>query len=128
MEDSEPVSAAADGGSSTGGLIGLGSLVLIGVYVVFGLLMNEYWIAWIPLVLAIVAVLVSRVDWFDGVGSKAGILRALGYLLGILGALTLIEDLRFADSQLDSVIEVVGAVIGYAGFAMAFLGARSIKP
>jgi hypothetical protein len=127
MEESEATAGDAAGGGSPGGLVGLGALVLIGVYLVFGLLMNEYWVSWLALSAAIVAVLVSRVDWFDGLGSKAGLLKALGYLLGIIGALTIIEDLRFAGSVLDSVVEVAGALIAYVGFVMAFLGARSIS-
>jgi hypothetical protein len=54
-------------------------------------------------------------------------MKVLGYVIVIVGALTIIEDIRFAEGVLDEVLGVIGALVAYVGFAMAFMGTRQIK-
>jgi len=115
-------------GSPTG-MVALGGLVLVGTYLVFGLILNDYWVGWITVLLAISAVLLLRVDrtFIEKLAPVPVLAKIVGYLLAILGLLALIEDLRFADGTLNEFPDVIGALAAYAGYVIAFLGARSIK-
>jgi hypothetical protein len=55
------------------------------------------------------------------------VMKSLGYAIAIYGAIALIYDLRYIGDALDEVSEVIGALVSYAGYLLAFLGARSIK-
>jgi hypothetical protein len=110
-------------------MVSLGGLILIAGYLVFGLLANEYWVAWLPLLLAVFAVLLPRFDhgFVVKIAELPVLMKAIGYAIAIIGGFTLIEDIRFAGSTLDEFIEIIGALVAYAGFGFAFAGARSIK-
>jgi UDP-N-acetylmuramyl pentapeptide phosphotransferase/UDP-N-acetylglucosamine-1-phosphate transferase len=110
-------------------MVSLGGLILIVGYLVFGLLANEYWVAWLPLLLAVFAVLLPRIDngFVEKIAELPVLMKAIGYAIAIIGVFTLIEDVRFAGSTLDEFIEIIGALVAYAGFGFAFVGARSIK-
>jgi hypothetical protein len=111
------------------GMVALGGIVLIATWLVFGVLLNDYWIGWLALLLAVVAVLLLR-----GSGSFAEkiapipvLAKTIGYLLALIGVFALVEDLRFADGTLNEFPDVIGALASYAGYVIAFMGARSIK-
>lgn len=125
-----PETAVAGVGTSTSGasLVMIGGGLLIVGYLLFGLILNEYWVSWLPLLLAIIAVLLPRIDrsFVEKFAPIGAVTKAVGYLLAIMGVVSLAEDIRFAGSQLDSFVEILGAIVAYAGFAAAYLGARSI--
>lgn len=111
------------------GLVAFAGMVIVAVWLIFGVLANTYWVAWLAVVPAIAAVLLPRVD-------RAGVeryhplpllMKVLGYTIALVGVLTIIEDVRFAGNVLNEVFEVIGALVAYAGFAMAFVGARQIE-
>jgi len=115
--------------SSPTGMVALGGLVLIGTYLVFGLFLNDYWVGWLALLLSISAVILARVDrtFLESLAPVPVLTKIVGYLLAIIGLLALIEDIRFADGTLNEFPDVIGALAAYAGYALAFVGARSIK-
>ena len=78
--------------------------------------------------LAVLAVLLPRIsrESVEKIADVSVLMKAVGYGLAIIGAFTIIEDLRFLDSALDDFTEIIGALVAYAGFILAFLGARSI--
>ena len=129
-EQSSNVSSTTDSGfGSPAGMVTLGATVLVGTYVIFGLLLNDYWVSWIAMLLAISALLLSRVDtaFIENVAPMAVLTKVIGYLLAIIGVLAIVEDLRFADGTLNEFPDVIGALAAYAGYVLAFLGARTIK-
>jgi hypothetical protein len=129
----EPASETARGAQldmgSGEGMVALGSLVLIGTWIIFGLFLNDYWIGWLALLFAVSAVLLLRVDkgFIEKLAPTAVLTKLLGYLLAIIGVFTLIEDVRFADGTLNEFPDVIGALAAYVGYVFAYLGARSIK-
>jgi len=127
-EGTNPTPSTAGFGSSTG-MVALGGLVLIATYVVFGLLLNDYWVGWIAMLLAISAVLLQRIDtsYVEKLAPVPVLTKIIGYLLALIGILALVEDLRFSDGTLNEFPDVIGAVAAYAGYVIAYLGARSIK-
>ncbi len=52
-------------------------------------------------------------------------MKVLGYALVAFGIVEVILDVRFG--ALDEFSAVLGALISYAGYAMAFWGARQIE-
>jgi hypothetical protein len=135
MPEQSPGSEKQAGGAMTSqfttptGMVALGGIVLIATWLVFGVLLNDYWIGWLALLLAVVAVLLLR-----GSGSFAEkiapipvLAKTIGYLLALIGVFALVEDLRFADGTLNEFPDVIGALASYAGYVIAFMGARSIK-
>jgi hypothetical protein len=127
---SDAKAAMSPAGFSTGqGMVALGSLLLIGVEVVFGLILDDFYISTTALLLAVVAALIflGRRRTAEKLASSAVLMKALGYLLAILGVFALVYDLRYASSSLDDFTEIIAALVSYGGFALAFMGARSIE-
>lgn len=122
-------SAAGSTFSTPTGMVALGGVILVATYVIFGLLLNDYWVGWIAMTLAISAILLLRAEgsFVEKLAPVAVLAKTVGYLLAIVGLLVLVEDLRFFDNNLDEFPDVIGALASYAGYAIAFLGARSIK-
>ena len=52
-------------------------------------------------------------------------MKLLGYVLAIAAIFQVITDLRFG--QFNEFVEILAAIGAYIGFAVAFLGARSIE-
>ena len=52
--------------------------------------------------------------------------EVLGYGIAVLGVFEALDDIRF--DGYDNAGSVIGALVAYAGYAMAFFGARSIEP
>jgi hypothetical protein len=127
---SETDSGGTDSGfTSPTGMVALGGLVLIGTWVVFGVLLNDYWVGWLALLLSVISLLLLRANstFVEKLAPVPVLTKIVGYLLAIIGLFVLIEDLRFADGTLNEFPDVVGALAAYAGYVIAFLGARSIK-
>lgn len=132
VPDGTPNRAATGSSSGFGtptGMVSLGGLILIGTYVIFGLILNDYWVGWLAMLLAISAFLVLRGDraFIEKLAPVPVLTKMIGYLLAVIGLLALVEDLRFADGTLNEFPDVIGALAAYAGYVIAFLGARSIK-
>lgn len=133
---SEPPAAPEGKSAATGstfntptGMVALGSVILVGTYVIFGLILNDYWVGWIAMILAISSIVLLRAEgsFVEKLAPVPVLAKTIGYLLAMIGLLALIEDLRFFDNNLGEFPDVIGALASYAGYGIAFLGARSIK-
>jgi hypothetical protein len=126
-EDS-PASAGSTFSTPTG-TVALGGVILTGTYVLFGLILNDYWVSWVAMTLAISSILLLRAggSFVEKLAPVPLLAKTIGYLLGIVGLLVLVEDVRFFDNNLDEFPDVIGALASYAGYVIAFMGARSIK-
>ena len=111
------------------GLVAFAGMVIVAVWLIFGVMANTYWVAWLAVIPAIAAVLLPRVDrtGVERYHPLPLMMKLLGYTIALVGVLTIIEDIRFAGSALNEIFEVIGALVAYAGFAMAFIGARQIE-
>lgn len=113
--------------SSGEGLVALAGIVLLVVWVVFDLLVDNYGFDNLIAVVAAAAAIVPRLDreTVERVHSLPVIMKVLGWTLVLLGIVEIILDIRFA--VFDDFGIVIAALISYAGYAMAFMGARSIE-
>lgn len=136
-EEASPVSdAMADakaafnraGFSTPSGMVGLAGLILIGVEIIFGLIIEEYYINWALLAAAIVAVLIHYGKGaYDRIAASADLLKLTGMLIAVLVLFALIYDLRYASRDLNELPEILGGLLTYGAGVLAFLGARAIK-
>lgn len=110
------------------GLVALGGGIVLACYLLFDVILAEYGVRYLAVLFAILAVVLPRMS--SGFAARIAplpvLMKSLGYLLAIVGVITIVENIRFASGALDSFTEILGALIAYAGFTAAFLGARSI--
>jgi hypothetical protein len=117
------------GFSTPQGMVAAGALVLLAVEVVFGLILYDYFNSFVVLVLSVIAVLIflGRTATAEKIGPVPAVMKALGYTLAIYGAWVLVYDLRDAGEAFDNAGDIIASLLSYAGYALAFLGARGIK-
>lgn len=141
-EASEPLGAtpapATEGTATTGsndlfssseGMVAFGGGVLIAAYVIFDFIWAEYFVGFLVTLLAVLAVVLPRASraFVEKIAPLPVLMRAVGYTLAVLGVLAITSDIRYVTSALDDVPEILGALVTYAGFAIVYLGARSIE-
>jgi hypothetical protein len=127
-DDAKVLEGAGDFTSGEG-LVAFAGMLLIADWLLFGVLANDYWVGWVALVPAIAVILLPRMDRekVERFHPLPDVMKVLGYTIVIVGALTIVEDIRFAGGVFDEIFGVIGALVAYAAFVMAFLGARQIK-
>lgn len=127
-DDSSVLEGAGDFTSGEG-LVAFAGMVLVAVWLIFGVLANTYWVGWLAVMPAIAVIVLPRLERasVERFHPLSLLMKVLGYAIALVGALTIIENIRFAGSALDEVLEVFGAIAAYAGFVMAFVGARQIN-
>jgi hypothetical protein len=130
----QEATGAGPGGMPTGsdftsgeGMVALAGIILLINFVIFELIMAEYFISYPLLLLAVAAAVLPRlrresVEAFHPLGQ---IMKVIGYAIVILGVFEILDDIRF--DGYDEAAAIFGALVAYAGYAVAFLGARSIK-
>ena len=107
-------------------LVMLASVVVVAVYLIFGLIANEWYPKSESLIAATFALILTRVERTPvGSGiSSASLVKIAGYVIAVAGAWDFIETLRFGWGGFEDVI----AWVLLAGAAVvAFLGAQSIE-
>jgi len=108
-------------------LVTIGAALVLGSYLVFGLIANEFHQYTVQLVAAAFAVLVPFVsrEAVEKVAPYPVVMKVLGYIIAVSGVFEILFDVRFG--YLDEFMAILGAVIAYAGYVVAFIGARTIK-
>lgn len=125
-ERADSPAAGTTGGSGVA-MVSLGAALVVGAWLLFELIATEYFVTTVAVVIAGLVIGLPRL----APGALAEIAppdvfaRVGGYALAIVGVVELLEDLRF--DNFDGFISVVGGLVAYAGYALAFLGAQAIK-
>jgi len=127
----EPAPSRTDSSMSLGNMTGqtlvmIASVVVVGVYLVFGLIANEWYPSFESLIAASFALILTRVSGTPvGSGiSSATLIKIAGYVIAVAGAWDFIETLRFGWGGFEDVL----AWVLLAGAAVvAFMGARAIE-
>jgi hypothetical protein len=109
------------------GLVAFAGMVVIAVWVIFAIILNEYFINWLMLVLAVAAAVLPRVDrdQVEKLHPLPVLLKVAGYGIALIALVELISDIRYG--VLDNVADILAGLITYVAGLMAFVGARQIK-
>ena len=108
-------------------MVALAGLLLLANFVVFELIMAEYFISYALLLLAVAAAVLPRIrrETVESFHPLGQVMKVLGYAILILGVFEILDDVRF--DGYDGGAAIIGALVAYAAYAVAFLGARSIN-
>jgi hypothetical protein len=106
-------------------MVRLSAMLLLAVFVIFEIIASEYYVANVGLVaaLAVLALPTLAKSTIDRI--NPAFMKIAGYVIAFSGVIELLDDVRF--DVLDEFMAIVGALIAYAAYVMAFLGARGIK-
>ena len=129
VEERGPEATASGVSDFTGneGMVAMAGLLLLAVWLIFEVIIGEYFIPTVGILLALAVALLPRIrrETVEKVHRLNVLMKIAGYALAFVGLIEIIDDLRF--EAYDDFISVLGALGAYAAYAMAFLGARSIK-
>lgn len=107
----------------------IGAAVILGGWLLFGIILDDYFTDWTVLLAAVFVLILTRSDggFHEKIATKMTLLKVLGYAVGILAVFELIFDLRFAGGVLNSFVEILGAIALFGGSALVFMGARALE-
>lgn len=108
-------------------LVMWGALGVIAAWVVFEVIVEEYFIGTATVAVALVIAVLPRIDAkaLTALASPAGFMKLAGYSLAALGAVELVSDLR--NNIFDAGgSTIVGALVAYAAYAVTYMGAHKI--
>lgn len=114
-------------GSSGVAMVSLGAALVVGAWLLFELIATEYFVTTVAVVIAALIIGLPRLapGALAEIAPPPVFARVGGYALAIVGVVELLEDLRF--DNFDGFISVVGGLVAYAGYVLAFVGARAIR-
>ena len=126
-DQSETDHGESDSDFSSGeGMVALGGAIVALIYIL-ELFLKDYSVHTSGPVIAIVVVGLPRLDrdFVEKVAPLPVLLKLGGYLLGVAGVIQILSDL--SGGNLDPFVAAIAAIGTYMGYAIAFLGARSIE-
>ena len=109
-------------------LVMWGALAVLASWVIFEVIVEEYFVSTLSTALAIFLVVVPRIDAdaIRNLARPASIAKLFGYLLVAAGVVELVDDLRGNIFDAGGAA-IFGALVAYAGYVLTFLGARKIE-
>ena len=114
---------------STGqGMVALGGLILIAVWLIFDVIIGEYSVPRVVLLLAASAAILPRLnrDAVERVHPLPILMKTIGYGLALLGVFVIVEEVVSGILGTDTGT-IIGALLAYTSYVVAFMGARSIE-
>ena len=128
MTAEQPDAGTPQSGNDSGvALVWMGAGLVLASWVFFEIIVGEYFVSTLGTVLAASLILLPRLapKAIGKVAPLSALTKLGGYALAFTGVVELLDDLRF--DGLEDFASVVGGLIAYAGYVLAFLGARNIK-
>jgi len=108
-------------------LVMFGGILTLASFLIFDVLTDDYALGTSTVAVALLAFMIARKDAGadTSLANVAILSKVLGYALAATGVVEILSDIE--SSMYDSFLTVIGALVAYAGFVLAFLGARSIE-
>jgi hypothetical protein len=117
----------ASGGMNFGGLdlVTIGALVVLASWVIFDLITDDYLVATVAVALALIIVLLPRFDSgaITAFAPVPAFLKLAGYSLALIGLVEILTDIETNLFDAGGAT-IFGALIAWAGYVIAFVGAR----
>lgn len=125
--DMKTVTAGAGDFTSGEGLVAFAGIVLLLDWLIFDVFLDDYGLGIVELLLAVIVVVVPRLNpkSVEAVHPVPTVMKLAGYAIAIVGAFWVIEAIE--EGFYDGASTIIAALVAYAAYAMAFLGARQIK-
>lgn len=113
--------------SSGEGMVALAGMIMLGVWLIFDVFLDDFGLSDLEFLLAVTAVVVPRLNpaAVEKVNTVSTTMKMTGYAIAIVGAFYVIRAIE--SGFYDDALTIIGALITYAAYAVAFLGARSIR-
>lgn len=126
QHDDRGVLEGAGDFTSGEGLVALAGWVLIGIWVIFDVFLDDYGIATLTLLFAALVVMAPRMpDKVAKVHPVPVVMKVAGYALALIGVVAVVEAVE--EGFFEEAATIIAALLEYAAFAAAFIGARQIK-
>lgn len=123
-------SSMSMGDFSTGqGMVALSGIILLAVWLIFEVITDDYGVATLTILLAAAAAILPRVNRasVEVYHSLSSLMKAIGYALAILGVVDIVGDLETSAFSDIGGLTLLAALLTYAAYVIAFLGARKIE-
>ena len=126
-QDDGTVLQGAGDFTSGEGLVAFAGMVLIALWVIFDVFLDDYGIGSLTLLLAALVVFAPRIsrDTVAKVLPLPVIIKVAGYTLALIGVIEVVAALE--GGFYEDALTIIAALVEYAAFVMAFIGARQIK-
>lgn len=108
-------------------MVQLASYGIWAVFIVFEVIAEEYFVGSVGLLIAAAVIGLPRIapSAVEAIAPIPTFTKVSGYLLAFAGVIELLIDIRA--EVYDEFSAILGAVLAYAAYALAFVGARSIE-
>jgi hypothetical protein len=115
-------------GQSGDTLVTWGALLVLASWVIFEVIVEEYFLGTAVVAVALLIAVVPMIDAdaITGVAPTGAFLKLAGYLLVALGVVEVVADLRTNIFD-DGAASIIGALVAWVGYVVAYMGARAIK-
>ena len=125
--DDKSVLEGAGDFTSGEGLVAFAGMVILAVWVIFDLFVDNYNMDNFIAIIASLAIILPRVNRgkVERFHPLPVLMKVIGYGLAAFGLVEAIVEVRFG--AYDDFGIVIAALIAYAGYVMAFVGARQIE-
>jgi hypothetical protein len=124
--DDSAVTEGAGAFTSSEGLVALAGMVLLAVWLIFDVFLDDYGIGTVTFLIAVLVVVAPRMgNAVSALHPVSTVMKVAGYALAVIG----VYDVIGAIEQVfyESAGTIIGALASYAAFATAFVGARQIE-
>jgi hypothetical protein len=124
--DMATITQGAGDFTSGEGLVALSGIVLLLIWLIFDVFLDDYGLPLFELLVAVAVVVVPRLkkETVETIHPVAVIMKVGGYTLAAIGAFAVISAIE--SGFYDDASTIIAALLSYAAYAMAFLGARQI--
>lgn len=124
MPQSPGTTTSSLGGMSGEMLVMVSGILILGVYVIFGLIADQWYPSFLSVVAATFAILLPRVRSVGSGISGSTLLKITGYVIAVAGFWDFVFNLRFGWGGF---VDVVAWLLLGVAAVLAFLGARAVS-
>ena len=114
-------------GQSGENLVSLGALLIVGSWLIFEVIAEDYFVTTVAVAVGLLILVLPRIDAdaITAIAPLSIILKLAGYALAAIGIVEVIDEIQAGVFD-GGGSTIAGALIAYAGYVLAFFGARKV--
>ncbi len=111
--------------TSAENLISLAALLVAGSWLIFEVIADEYFVTTVAVAIALLILVLPRIDAraITEIAPVYAFLQLSGYALAAVGVVEIIDEIQGGILDAGGT-SIIGALVAYAGYVLAFFGAR----